>query len=247
MNSNSNTYIFIYSVVMVVIVAAILSITATVLKDKQDLNIQNEKMSGILASAHIASTPENVVEMYSKHIVKELAIDGEGNIAGTYENNQLAGNLRAFDINLKVEQFNQSNGKPYFSPLFVCNKEGEIFYIIPMLGKGLWGPIWGNIALKADFRTIEGVIFDHKGETPGLGAEINTEMFQQQFVGKTIFDENGNFVSVKVQKGGAATLPANMQNHAVDAISGGTITSVGVDAMMSDCLSNYVAFSKIPR
>lgn len=244
MNSNSNSYIFIYSVVMVVIVAAILSTAATVLKPKQEQNVKNEKMSSILASANIESTPENAEELYNKYIVKEIVVNDKGEIVGTFENGSLTGNARAFDVNLKVEQFKQKNGKDFVAPLFVCDNNGEINYIIPMLGKGLWGPVWGNIAFKDDFNTVVGVIFDHKGETPGLGAEISTKAFQHQFIDKTIFDENGKFLSVTVQKGGAASLPANMQNHAVDAISGGTITSVGVDAMMKDCLKNYVPYIK---
>lgn len=244
MNSNSNSYIFIYSVVMVVIVAAMLSVTATLLKPKQQQNIKVEKMQAILASANIASTPEDAEELYHKYIVKELVLNSKGEVSSTYENGQLTGDLRAFDVDLKVQQFNQKNGKDFFSPMFVCDYSGNTFYIIPMLGKGLWGPIWGNLALKSDMNTIEGVVFDHKGETPGLGAEIATKQFQDQFLGKTIFNQQGDFVSVTVQKGGVATLPANMHDHAVDAISGGTITSVGVDHMLKDCLKNYVPYFK---
>ena len=244
MNSNSNSYIFIYSVVMVVIVSAILSTAATVLKPMQQQNIRNEKMSSILASANIKSTAENAEELYNKYITRELVINSKGDVVGTYENGKLDGAVRAFNVNIKTEQFNQKNGEEFVAPFFECNYDGKKYYIVPILGKGLWGPIWGNIAFKDDFNTIVGVVFDHKGETPGLGAEIATPAFQNQFPGKTIFDKDGNFVSVKVQKGGIVTLPANMQNHAVDAISGGTITSVGTDAMMRNCLSNYVTYIK---
>jgi Na+-transporting NADH:ubiquinone oxidoreductase subunit C len=173
-----------------------------------------------------------------------VVINSNGEVVGTYENGKLNGEVRAFDVNIKTEQFNQKNGDDFVAPFFECNYEGKKYYIVPILGKGLWGPIWGNIAFKDDFNTVVGVVFDHKGETPGLGAEIATPAFQNQFPGKTIFDENGNFVSVKVQKGGIVTLPDNMQNHAVDAISGGTITSLGTDAMMRNCLSNYVTYIK---
>jgi Na+-transporting NADH:ubiquinone oxidoreductase subunit C len=244
MNSNSNSYIFIYSVVMVVVVAAILSTAATLLKPQQQQNVRNEKMSSILASANIESTPENAEELYNKYITKELVVDAKGNVVGTYSNGKLDGEMRAFDVNIKSEQFKQRKGDAFVSPLYVCEYDGGTFYIIPMLGKGLWGPVWGNMALKDDLNTVVGVIFDHKGETPGLGAEISTDIFEKQFIGKTIFDESGNFVSVTVQKGGVATLPESRHNHAVDAISGGTITSVGVDDMMKDCLVNYVPYIK---
>jgi len=229
---------------MVVIVAAILSTAATLLKPRQQQNVKNEKMQSILASANIASTPENAEELYNKHITKELVINKDGKVVGTYEDGKLEGSMRAFNVNLKEEQFKQKNGKDFVSPLFVCEHEGKTNYIIPMLGKGLWGPVWGNIAFKSDFNTVEGVVFDHKGETPGLGAEISTKAFQDQFIGKTIFNKDGKFVSIAVQKGGVATLPPAMHDHAVDAISGGTITSNGVDEMIKSCLGNYVSYIK---
>ncbi len=108
--------------------------------------------------------------------------------------------------------------------------------MVPVRGKGLWGPIWGYMALESDLNTISGAVFDHKGETPGLGAEINTDWFQEPFTGKTIFDESGKFVSITVVKGGAD--PSDP--HGVDGISGGTITSKGLEEMLADCLAGYV-------
>ena len=104
----------------------------------------------------------------------------------------------------------------------------------------MWGPIWGYIALDGDMNTIHGASFGHKSETPGLGAEIETKAFQQQFVGEKIFDASGDFISVKVVKGGAA--PQDL--HGVDAISGGTITSNGVTEMLQRTLGHYVPFFK---
>ncbi len=247
MNSNSNSYIFIYSVVMVVVVAAILSTTATLLKPMQQQNIKNEKMSSILASVNIESTPENAEELYNKYVTQELVVDTKGEIVNTFVPAKVEGKddpSRGFKVNIKAEQFKQSQGEEFVSPLYVLKNQGKTYYVIPMLGKGLWGPVWGNIALEDDFNTVVGVIFDHKGETPGLGAEISTSIFESQFVGKSIFDKGGEFKSITIQKGGAQTLPANMQDHAVDAISGGTITCVGVDDMMNDCLKNYVPYIK---
>ena len=244
MNSNSNSYIFIYSVVMVVIVAAVLSTAATVLKPMQEQNIKNEKMSSILASASIESTAENAEELYNKYVTQELVVNANGDVVGTYANGNLDGDIRAFQVNLKTEQYKQKQGEDFLSPMYVVQSNGETLYVIPLLGKGLWGPVWGNIAFKKDLNTISGIIFDHKGETPGLGAEITTSGFENQFVGKTIFKDNGDFISVKIQKGGVKTLPSNMHNHAVDAISGGTITCDAVSEMMKDCLNNYVPYIK---
>ena len=245
MNTNSNSYIFIYASVMVIIVAAVLSTTAVLLKDKQLQNVKNEKMQAILASANIECTPENSETTYNKYIVEEWLINQKGEIVYVYKNGSFEkGTLRAFNLNLKTELYNKSKGESFLSPLFVCNVDGKTYYIIPLLGKGLWGPVWGNIALQSDFNTIKGVVFDHKGETPGLGAEIIFPAFTNPFVGKTIFDDQGNFTSLKVVKGGVAKLASNQQIHGVDAISGGTITSMGVNSMLLDCLENYVPYIK---
>ena len=122
-------------------------------------------------------------------------------------------------------------------PLYVL-KDNKTIYIIPVQGKGLWGPIGGYVALDSDGNIVVGAAFSHKSETPGLGAEITTEKFQSQFKGKTIFDEEQQFVSVAVAKGGAERNNLNPE-HTVDAISGATITSKGVDAMLRKSLQPY--------
>ncbi len=242
MNRNSNTYTFIYASVLVIAVAAILSTAATLLKPRQEQNIKVEKMSAILSSANIEVTAANAEELYTKYIKEELVIDKEGNVVSTYKDGSLSGDVRAFDINMKTEVDNKAKGKDFVNPLFVCEKDGEILYVIPLRGKGLWGPVWGHVALKDDFITVAGVVFDHKGETPGLGAEISGSKFQAQFTGKTIFNKQMQFKSITIKKGGVGTLPAAEQIHGVDAISGGTITSDGVNDMLKDNIENYVPY-----
>ncbi len=127
-------------------------------------------------------------------------------------------------------------------PVFISSLEDTKQYIIPVYGKGLWGPIWGYVSLKDDLSTIYGANFAHKGETPGLGAEIDTKDFQSKFIGKEIFNEQSKFVSVSILKGGTADPDSKYE---VDGISGGTITSVGVDDMLKDCLSSYEPYFKI--
>ena len=130
-------------------------------------------------------------------------------------------------------------------PVYVCEHNGKQNLIIPVRGKGLWGPIWGYVSLNMDYNTINGVVFDHKTETPGLGADINQAWFQDPFKGKKIFDDNMNFTSIHVYKGGkGSALNAGDTEHGVDAISGGTITSKGLEAMLQDCLVGYVPFLK---
>ncbi len=243
----SNRYIFTYASGMVVLVAAILSSAAMVLKPFQEANIKAEKIQGILASATIETSRNDAETIYNQYISEEWAVDSEGNIVSIYKDNKLEkGKLRPFDINLKeqlnkkkkVESGNKASDAVW--PIFVMEIDGKRNYVVPVRGAGLWGPIWGNIAFESDFNTIAGATFDHKGETPGLGAEINTDWFQNEFKGKTIFDSKGDFVSVKVVKGGVdADNP-----HGVDAISGGTITSDGVTDMLQSNLQNYVPFIK---
>jgi Na+-transporting NADH:ubiquinone oxidoreductase subunit C len=247
----TNRYIFIYSSIMVIVVAAVLSSASSLLKPLQEKNIRTEKMGQILSSVQVQGEKTELENLYSQYVVREESINSKGEVVSIYENGTLKqGDRRPFEIKLKEElhklkQLNagKSDTEPEF-PVYVCEKDGESFYIIPLLGKGLWGPIWGNIALKKDLNTVYGVTFDHKSETPGLGAEINTAMFEDQFKGKKLFDDNGEFISIAVVKGGVSTLPQERQIHGVDGISGGTITSVGVDDMLKDCLENYITYIK---
>ncbi len=242
----TNKYIFAYASGMVVLVAAILSSAAMVLKPFQLANIKAEKIQGILASTNIETSRDAAAATYSDFIVKEIAVDSEGNIVSVWEDGELKqGDIRPFDIKLKeqLDLKKKSAGEKPVWPIFVMENQGNRTYVLPVRGMGLWGPIWGNIAFKEDFNTIAGATFDHKGETPGLGAEINTSFFEDEFKGKTIFDDNGNFVSVDVVKGGVANSNVPLE-HGVDAISGGTITSDGVTAMLENCLENYVPYIK---
>ena len=126
-------------------------------------------------------------------------------------------------------------------PVFISFlDDGTKKYIVPVHGKGLWGPIYGFVALNDDFITLYGAIFNHDDETPGLGAEINTDWFGAQFTGKKIFNNNMDFISIDLVKGGADPKSLNE----VDAISGGTLTSDGLEKMLYDCLSSYQTYFK---
>lgn len=240
----SNAYIFRYAAIMVVVVAAVLSSAATFLKPMQQRNQAIDKMQSILAAAGKQDVSvENAIEVFNEHITNMLVIDQDGNVLADYSGDEKQ-NSEAFNLNLKTELFNKSQKRPFRLPLYVIDKQGEKTYIIPLLGAGLWGPVWGNMAIKSDFSTVTGVTFDHKSETPGLGAEINTNMFQDQFKGKQLLGSDGNFVSVQVVKGGVSNFPANQQQHKVDAISGGTITSNGVNDMIENVIESYVPFFK---
>ncbi len=215
---DNNAYIIFYSVVMVVIVAVILALTSLSLQSQQNANIMNEKKDAITASlGEAAGTYDNLINAF--------AVDQDGNVIESITPDEALNML--FDLPGAF-----ANGT---YPVFENKESGEV--VIPLTGKGLWGDIWGYIALQNDMDTVKGAIFDHSGETPGLGAEISTAKYQANFTGKTIFD-NGNFVSIAVMKGGA---PAD-NNHAVDAITGGTKTSLGLENMIKDCLTYYLPY-----
>ena len=238
MRSFSNTYIFVFSLIMVTIVAVLLSFVSTQLKPLQEMNVEIEKKQDVLLSvgkAEDAAEAEDkntyINEEFAQYITESYVVNFNGERVET----------DAFEVmlNLTAEIRKPREERNY--PVFVYSENGgPKKYVVPVRGKGLWGPIWGYVALEEDMNTIAGAVFDHKGETPGLGAEINTGWFQEPFTGKTIFNEAGEFVSVEVVKGGAD--PSN--EHQVDAISGGTITSKALEAMMIDCMTGYVAHFK---
>tara|TARA_R110002050_G_scaffold48559_2_gene112965 strand:- start:65083 stop:65730 length:648 start_codon:yes stop_codon:yes gene_type:complete len=210
---------------MVILVAAILSVAAISLKPFQDKNIEVEKKQNILASVNITTDVKNAEEVYAEKIVNSYVVNSKGE--------KVEGN--AFTIDLKKER-----AKPVeeqLLPVFECQVDGGVKYILPLRGAGLWGPIWGYLSLENNMSTIYGASFDHQGETPGLGAEIATANFQDQFKGKEIYD-NGKLVSVIVAKSNETAPP----KHRVDGISGGTITSKGLEKMLLDDLNAYSAF-----
>jgi Na+-transporting NADH:ubiquinone oxidoreductase subunit C len=224
MKKFSNRYIFVFSTVMVVVVATLLSLAATLLQPAQEKNLEIEKKRSILESIHVPATRVDAEELYSKYITGSYVINTKGE--------KIEG-VDAFTVVLKAEQ--KKPLEEQYLPVFrAAPDDGENVLILPVEGKGLWGPIWGYVALGSDLNTIYGVTFDHKSETPGLGAEINTSEFESMFNNKLIF-EGVDFKSVGVIKGGAE---AN-DPHGVDAISGGTITSKGLEQMLADCLVKY--------
>jgi Na+-transporting NADH:ubiquinone oxidoreductase subunit C len=234
MKSFSNTYIFIFSLVMVVVVAVLLSFVAMQLKPRQQLNQEIERKSDILRSVGEARNASDVKEYnayieqeFEKYITESYVINFDGDLLEE----------DAFGVTLRLREQADKSAEERLYPVFVYTSEsGEKKYIVPVRGKGLWGPIWGYVAFEPDMNTIFGVIYDHAKETPGLGADINADWFERKFKGKTIFNEQGDFVSVTVAKG----VDVTTDPHGVDAISGGTITSVGLSDMLEDFFGGYV-------
>lgn len=224
MKQFTNRYIIIFSTIMVVAVAVLLSLAATLLQPMQEKNLEIEKKKSMLESIGVPAAWDEAVALYEKHITGSFILNSKGEIAGTDD---------PFNIVLRAEQKKPLEEQRL--PVFTADPgDGSQLLIIPVEGKGLWGPVYGFVSLSPDLNTIFGVTFDHKGETPGLGAEINTTGFESMFPGKKIY-EGDKFVSVGILKGGAKP----DDPHGVDAISGGTITSKGLEATLYDCLIKY--------
>jgi Na+-transporting NADH:ubiquinone oxidoreductase subunit C len=223
---NSNKYVIGFAVGMTVVAAVLLASAATLLKPLQAANMKKEKQQNILAV--VGKNGPDDYKRFDEYI-QSVVIDQNGN---------LVEGVKAFDINLAFDKRVRAKNPnhPLTYPLYIYEENGNRTYILQLAGVGLWGPIWGYLALDQDGNTIRQVIFDHKGETPGLGAEINTRDFQRQFENKQIFDNSNQFVSVRVTKTKRDEL------HEVDAISGGTITSDGVSNMLYEDLKFYLAY-----
>lgn len=232
-NKESNAYTFTFSIIMVVVVGAVLSITASMLKPYQDKNVENEKKKNILSAIGVEVELDQAAGEFEKFVKggKVLAADGSVKSDG----------LEAtFAIDVQKEYKSISDLKDRNYPMYECvTKEGENVLVIPMVGTGLWGPIWGFVALKDDMNTIYGANFDHKTETPGLGAEINKPDFYDNFKQKSVYVDGT--VRLSVVKAGSGS---DYDNYDVDGISGGTITSVGVDEMLKRTFEVYKSYNK---
>jgi Na+-transporting NADH:ubiquinone oxidoreductase subunit C len=206
---------------MVVIVAFLLAFVSSSLRSKQDKNIELDTKKQILAALNIRNVQDAESE-YNKYVKSDMLMQADGT---------LSENDGAFATGYEKEAKELQR-----LHIFVCDVDGQTKYVFPVYGVGLWGAIWGYVALNDDKDTVYGTYFSHAGETPGLGAEIAAEHFQAEFKDKKAM--NDNRVALSVMKYGKVTDSA----HQVDGISGGTITSNGVDAMLKDCLTSYIPF-----
>ncbi len=218
-NTNSNSYIIVYAALMVIVVAFLLAYVSSSLRDRQEENVTNDVKSQILMALNIES--DDITDTYAT-MVKDNLWDGE----------KL--------VEVPLDEF-KTNYNPEIKAgryhVFVARVDGDTKYVLPVYGMGLWGPIWGYIALDSDKQTVFGAYFDHQGETAGLGAEIkDSRKWQDSFIGKTITD--GQTIILGVKKASDNPDP----KCEVDAVTGATLTSNGVDAMLKSGLSHYLSF-----
>lgn len=229
MNKNSNIYVILYASVMVILVAVGLAFTSQSLKERQTNNENIDQMRQILRSLRIDVEADQAMETYNSVIKEAYLVDGSGQVVAGSEGTDVED--PAFLASLP----NLMSATAY--PVYVAEVDGASKYVLGMYGAGLWGPIWGYLAINDDADTVYGIDFSHASETPGLGAEIAHEPFRKQFEGKHIY-RDGSFKSIAVVKGGKAD---NSRDY-VDGISGGTLTSHGVQNMLFESLSLYEPF-----
>ncbi len=227
MDRNSNMYTIVYASIVTVIVAIALAFAHSSLEPQM---LENEKLAtqkDILRSVGLVDLP-NTAEVYGKSITS-VVIDANG---------KLVEGVPAETVSMAAEY--KKPEADQIHPLFIYTADdGSKKYILPVFGNGLWDKIWGYVAIESDFNTIAGVSMDHKSETPGLGAEIkdNPEKYDDPFIGKSIYDSNNNYVSIRMVKGGIKE-----PEHEIDGISGATITSDGVNEMMERGIGYYLSY-----
>ena len=250
MNTNSNVYTVIYSTVLVVVVAAILAFAAEGLKDKQNENVKLETITKVLTAA--AQSDDNftidentdILATYRDRVIDAYFVDFEGKKVGEsmnlgkddLKNIQVASTSdlkKQNDIIKKIEKGDADAAKSLRLPVYVFDINAQTITVLPIYGAGLWGPVWGYLAFAQDGRSIDGAIFDHKSETPGLGAKIAEEPFYGQFKGHKLTDEGG----FSVVKGGA-----HGDINSVDAISGASITSQAVGTTINIWMKYYLPY-----
>jgi len=247
MDRNSNIYTISFAAIVVTVSAVLLAVAVIFLKPLQTKNIRQEKMTDILYTIGLNNDVlaekakkdgvvlnYNQIEKYFNNTFKEqYALKSDG----TEDKS-----IKAFDLKLKPELKKKPENQRY--PIFIADLNGKKYYVLPLRGKGLWDDIWGYISLEEDLNTVKGVKFGHKGETPGLGAEITKQWFENQFLGEKIFDKDGTFKGIVLLKGNNDPKNIDKEDHEIDAISGATLTGNGVTDMIQERLKHYLSFFK---
>ncbi len=236
-NTDKNTYTVAFAAIMVVVVGATLAFLASALSSKIKENQRLEKQQNILYAMGVHENADEgsvnfvpaakVAEVFETYIKEQLVIEGD----------KITQNDEAYLIDLKQQETAAKKGNIRKLPLFVGEKEGETYYIVPMLGKGLWDAIWGFMAVDENM-VVKGVYFDHKAETPGLGANIKQRYFMDDFKGESLLDGD-RWEGIAVAKGNNDPTNARKDDNKVDALAGATITGDGVTAMIGETIRLY--------
>lgn len=222
LDTGSNTYTIIYASVMVIIVAFLLAFVSSVLKPTQDANVENDTKGQILTALNMDIKAKGFSVATEFGRVQDMLWNGTELVPYTGKF------LSSYGAAIKSGELH----------VFVAEVDGETKYILPVTGRGLWGGLWGYIALNADKKSVFGTYFYHESETAGLGARIGERWFQEQFNGKPVFaGDNTEEVALQVVKAGASKAETE-----IDGVTGATLTSQGVSAMVKDGLGAYISF-----
>lgn len=239
-NTEKNSYTIIFAVVMVAVVGSLLALMATGLKSKIKENERFEKQQNILYAMGVNRNQDdssvNFIPTTEVESIFNNTIEGQYVLTG----GEIKAQEEAYLIDLKKEITKIKKGDKASLPLFVGSNDNQKYYIIPMYGKGLWDAIWGYMAVDEQM-IIKGVYFDHKAETPGLGANIKLRYFMDDFIGESIAP-NGKFGGVSVVKGNNDPLNEDKSDAEVDALAGATITGNGVSDMIKESVKLYQPF-----
>jgi len=245
-NTDSNLYTVLFAIGMVIVVGSLLAFMASYFNPAISLNKKLEKQQNILFAMGVNESTltddpddansfvptDKVTSEFGKYITEQLVIEGD----------KVSKDSLAYLIDLKKEKELAKN--PNYTrrlPLFIGEKDGQKFFIVPMRGSGLWDAIWGFMALNTDLETVKGVFFDHKGETPGLGSNIKEAFFMDDFAGENIFSD-GQFKGINVAKGNADPKNEDKNDNEVDAIAGATITGNGIASMIKKDVAMYLPY-----
>lgn len=241
LNTEKNTYTLLFAVGLVVIVGTLLAAIDSSLKDKIRINKILEKQQNILYAIGINENEGNSVNFiaadkaeqeFNKYITKQIYIQGD----------QVIEDDKAYLIDVKKQKaLAKDPSHKRKLPLFIANKDGRNLYVAPIRGKGLWDAIWAYVSVDENM-IIRGIYFDHKAETPGLGANIKQRFFMDDFIGESLLDIQGNFKGVTVSKTNLDPKNEDKYDNEVDAIAGSTITGDGVTAMIRSDLSLYQSY-----
>lgn len=237
----SNAYVIGFAAILTVVIGGLLALAATGLKEPQQAAIKLDTRTKILSAVMNISKEDNVNEIYESRI-RSKVVNIEGDEVEKMEDGVPA-IAEQIDIGRQFRKAPEDRLYPVFLFVNENNPEQIDAYIVPVYGNGLWDRIWGFVALEPDMVTVRGVRFDHAGETPGLGARITDEGVQDRYVGKKIYDDLGELVSIEMVKG-ETNDPSLYDDYHVDGMSGSTLTAKGVNNMLRNYFSYYENYFK---
>ena len=258
--TDKNSYTLLFAIGMVLIVGSVLAFTASSLKPNIDKNKKIEKQQNILYAMGINGnegvsditfiSPDKVLEEFTTKVSEQIVLEAkDGKILKEMTREEFMNSTDAdkgkepYLIDIKKQQTRVKEGKSRYLPLFIGENNGKKLYVAPIRGKGLWDAIWGYVALDKEM-VVQGAFFDHKGETPGLGANIKQRYFMDDFNGEKLLTTNGTFKGIKVTKGNNDPKNETKDDYEVDALAGATITGDGVSAMIKNDLKLYLPYFK---